>query len=301
MQGFNLPYQPIPQKLYTRADLFQGFDPTQPGSWARTVDFGIYRHFVTEGRTTPRNPYMGMMQALHDNAITEATTTYIEGRRVVAIIGDHKMARDSSIYRKIVNLARRLTRSGILICTGGGPGAMEAGHLGASLVGSSDAELDHALAELSTYPVVPDLASIVDSNGAVDSTLAAQAFAWFKPAFELAKLIQSPGESLAIPTWGYGHEPPTPFATHIAKYFQNSIREDGLVAIARQGIVCMEGKAGTIQEIFQDSAQNYYQLSGEFSPMILFGVDYWTTTYPVVGILQKLFAAQFAKYVLVTD
>ena len=301
MNGFNLPYQPIPQKLYTGADLFQGFDPGQPASWGKTLDFEIYRHFVTEGRTTPRNPYMGMMQALHDNAITEATTLYIEGRRVVAIIGDHKMARDSAIYRKIVCLARLLTRSGILICTGGGPGAMEAGHLGASLAGSSDADLDFALTRLSTYPVVPDLGRIVDSNGAVDFTLAAQACAWFKPAFELAESIRSPGESLAIPTWGYGHEPPTPFATHIAKYFQNSIREDGLVAIARQGIFCTEGKAGTIQEIFQDSAQNYYQLSGRFSPMILFGVDYWTTTYPVVGVLQKLFAAQFAKYVLVTD
>jgi predicted Rossmann-fold nucleotide-binding protein len=301
MQGFNLPYQPIPQKLYTAADLFQGFDPSQPASWAKTVDFEIYRHFVKEGRTTPRNPYMGMMQALHDNAITEATTVFIEGRRVVAIIGDHKLARDSATYKKIVILARHLARIGFLICTGGGPGAMEAAHLGASLASGGDADLDDALAELKTQPVVPALGKIVDREGAVDFTLVAQAFAWFKPAFELAKSIRSPGESLAIPTWGYGHEPPTPFATHIAKYFQNSIREDGLLAIARQGIVCTEGKAGTIQELFQDAAQNYYQLSGRFSPMILFGIDYWTKTYPVVGILQKLFAAQFAKYVLVTD
>ena len=301
MQGFNLPYQPIPQKLYTGADLFQNYDPDLPASWGETVDFEIYRHFVIEGRTTPRNPYMGMMQALHDNAISEATTAFIQGRRVVAIIGDHRLARDSATYRSAAILARRLTRRGFLICTGGGPGAMEAGHLGACLEGSSDAELNHALIQLSTYPVVPDLAKIVDSNGVVDFKLVAQAWAWFKPSFELAESIQLPGESLAIPTWGYGHEPPTPFATHIAKYFQNSIREDGLVAIARHGIVCIEGKAGTIQEIFQDSTQNYYQLSGQFSPMILFGVDYWTTTYPVVAVLQKLFADLFAKYIFVTD
>ena len=30
---------------------------------------------------------------------------------------------------------------------------------------------------------------------------------------------------LGIPTWLYGHEPTTPFARVIAKYFQNSIRE----------------------------------------------------------------------------
>ena len=35
--------------------------------------------------------------------------------------------------------------------------------------------------------------------------------------------------------------------------------------------------------------------------MVLFGVDHWTTAYPVVGVLRKLFADQFAKYVLVTD
>ena len=301
MQGFNLPYQPIPQKLYTSADLFQNFDPNQLASWGKTVDFEIYRHFVTEGRTTPKNPYMGMMQALHDNAISEATTTYINGRRVVAIIGDHKLARDSTTYRNAASLARRFTRRGFLICTGGGPGAMEAGHLGASLANRNDADLDEAFIQLKTHPVVPELGKIVDSRGVIDSTLVAQASAWFKPAYELAKSITLAGESLAIPTWHYGHEPPTPFATHIAKYFQNSLREDGLLAIAKDGIICMEGKAGTVQEIFQDATQNYYKTFRRFSPMVLFGVEYWTRTYPVAGVLQNMFGAQYNKSVLVTD
>jgi predicted Rossmann-fold nucleotide-binding protein len=301
MQGFNLPYQPIPQRLYTNADLFQGFDPSQPASWTKVPDFIIYRHFVVEGGITPTNPYMGMMQALHDNAISQATATFIESRRVVAIIGDHKLARDSASYRNAALLARRLARSGILICTGGGPGAMEASHLGAALAGGGDADLENALGRLKAQPVVPALGKIVDPKGGIDFTLVEKAHAWFTPAFELANSIRPSGASLAIPTWHYGHEPSTPFATHIAKYFQNSIREDGLLAIAKQGIVCMEGQAGTVQEIFQDSAQNYYQTFGRFSPMVLFGVDHWTTAYPVVGVLRKLFADQFAKYVLVTD
>lgn len=301
MQGFNLPYQPIPQKLYAIEDLFAGFDAAQPTSWVETLDFRIYRHFVTEGRAAPRNPYMGMMQALHDSAIMEATSKYIDGQKVVAIVGDHELGRDSMAYRDAVHIARRLTRSGFLICTGGGPGAMEAGHLGAALVKSSEADVQAALAKLGAQPVVPALAKIVDPAGEIDYTLVAAAWAWFKPAFDLAKSVGAPGESLAIPTWGYGHEPPTPFATHIAKYFQNSVREDGLLAIARYGIICMPGKAGTIQEIFQDAAQNYYQSFGRFSPMILFGAEYWTTTYPVLGVLKNLFGAEFAKYVLVTD
>jgi len=301
MQGFNLPYQPVPQKLYTRADLFQGFDPGKPASWTKTLDFEIYRHFVMEGRNTPRNPYMGMMQALHDNAIAEATSVYIHGRKVVAFIGDHKLRRDSATYRNIVLLARRLTRNGYLICTGGGPGAMEAGHLGACLEGSSEADLNQALTQLSTYPVVPDLTNIVDSHGVVDFKLVTQACEWFKPSYELAESMQTPGESLSIPTWGYGHEPPTPFATHIAKYFQNSLREDGLVAIARQGIICMEGKAGTIQEIFQNGAQNFYKLHGYFSPMVLLDVEHWTKKYPIVNVMENLFQEDFKKYVLLTD
>ncbi|HTX91597.1 MAG TPA: hypothetical protein VMC09_10305, partial [Anaerolineales bacterium] len=135
----------------------------------------------------------------------------------------------------------------------------------------------------------------------IDFELAAQAHAWFKPAIELAQSIQKPGESLAVPTWHYGHEPSTPFATHIAKYFQNSIREDGLLAIARQGILCVEGQAGTIQEIFQDSVHNYYQTFGQPTPMVLFGIDYWTNSFPVVAVLQKLFPSAFGEYILVTD
>ena len=178
---------------------------------------------------------------------------------------------------------------------------MEASHLGASFAGATDAKLKKAIARLKTQPEVPVLGNIVNSKGLVDSALVAQAHAWFKPAYEIAESINSPGESLAVPTWHYGHEPTTPFATHIAKYFQNSIREDGLLALAKQGIVYAEGKAGTIQELFQDASQNYYKTFGCFSPMVLFGRRYWTKTYPVVGVLKKLFTTDFKKYVLVTD
>lgn len=302
MAGLDLPYQPIRSQLYTRAELFLGFDPVAPQSWGATADFAIYRHFVMEGRAAPRNPYSGMMQALHDSVITQSVAAHIAGRKVAAIMGGHKMARIDPSYRNVALLARRLTRNGVTVCTGGGPGAMEASHLGASLAPEQDSTLDSALGLLQHQPTVPNLATIVAPDGTVDQALLEQAHAWFRPAFEIAESIASPGESLAIPTWHYGHEPTTPFATHIAKYFQNSIREDGLLAVAKQGIVYAEGKAGTIQEIFQDAAQNYYRTFGHFSPMVFLGAQYWTTLYPVIAVLQKLFAApDFSKYVLVTD
>lgn len=43
------------------------------------------------------------------------------------------------------------------------------------------------------------------------------------------------------------------------EYFHNSIREDGLIALAAHGIIFASGKAGTLQEIFQDSVRNYYR------------------------------------------
>jgi predicted Rossmann-fold nucleotide-binding protein len=302
MQNISLPFESVPQQLYTREKLFHGFRPDDPGSWAETADFAIYRHYVMNGGAASSDPYIRMMQALHDNAITQSANAYLAGRRVAAIMGDHKMARDSASYRSIALLARRLTRGGILVCTGGGPGAMEAGHLGASLASAQDAQLDAALAALAIQPRVPALMAIVDQNGVVDLKLAAEAHAWFKPAFEIAASLRDPSPSLAFPTWHYGHEPSTPFAAHIAKYFQNSIREDGLLALARHGIIYFEGKAGTLQEIFQDGAQNYYRSFGLFSPMVLVGTEYWNKKIPVVPLLEKLFAPEdFSRYVLVTD
>ena len=49
--------------------------------------------------------------------------------------------------------------------------------------------------------------------------------------------IEASRENLAIPTWHYGHEPPNPFATDIAKYFKNAIREDILLHVATAGVV----------------------------------------------------------------
>jgi predicted Rossmann-fold nucleotide-binding protein len=302
MPGSSLPYDPIPQQLYDRSELFQGFLPEDAATFQQTKDFAVYRHYVMEGRGAPANPYFRMMQALHDNAITQLVNDLISGKRVAALMGDHKLARDSSAYKTVALMARRLTRSGILVCTGGGPGAMEAGHLGASLAAEPESRLEEALALLRTRPAVPALKGIVDARGAVDPALQAQAHAWFKPAFEIASAIPSPSPSLAFPTWHYGDEPTTPLASHIAKYFQNSIREDGLLAVAKQGIVFFEGKAGTIQEIFQDAAQNFYRSFGCFSPTVLFGSEYWTEKIPAVSLLRKLFTPDdFSRFVLVTD
>ena len=81
------------------------------------------------------------------------------------------------------------------------------------------------------------------------------------------------------------------FATGIAKYFTNSVREDTLLHRCRGGVVFLPGQAGTVQEIFQAATENFYAAEpDQIAPMVLVGVDYWTTTYPAWPLLQRLAA-----------
>ena len=127
-------------------------------------------------------------------------------------------------------------------------------------------------------------------TGKIDDKIVHELHDWIMPAFALGTAVKRPGESLAVPTWYYGHEPTTPLATNIGKYFQNSLREDGLITIAAHGIVFAPGKAGTLQEIFQDAVRNYYR-----APTIRSARWCFTTRHtgrgrcPRRGLLEKLF------------
>jgi hypothetical protein len=63
--------------------------------------------------------------------------------------------------------------------------------------------------------------------------------------------------SIGMPTWLYGLEPPIVIASVMAGYFASSAREEDLLTIAGNGLILAPGGAGTIQEIFQDAAQNF--------------------------------------------
>ena len=94
--------------------------------------------------------------------------------------------------------------------------------------------------------------------------------------------------SIGIPTWMYGHEPPAAFATDIAKYFANSVREEGLLAVATHGVIFTPGSAGTVQEIFQEATQDHYASFGPPAPMVLVGVEHWTSVLPAWPLLTAL-------------
>ncbi len=116
--------------------------------------------------------------------------------------------------------------------------------------------------------------------------------AWAASAFEVID-AHSPGvESLGIPTWHYGHEPPNPFATAIAKYVRNATREAILLEVCDAGIVFLPGAGGTVQEIFQDACENYYADESSVAPMVLVGVEHWTRTVPAWPLLSSLAAGR---------
>lgn len=149
---------------------------------------------------------------------------------------------------------------------------MEATHLGAWFDGYDLKELEEAIEILSKAPMYNDPL-------------------WLSAAYEVMEAFPKKSgkeRDIGIPTWLYGHEPPTPFASKIAKYFANSVREEGLLALAKGGIIYTPGSAGTIQEIFQDATQNHYGSYDIISPMIFYNERFWTGEKPVYPLLKKL-------------
>ena len=280
--------------LYSPDEVFTGFDET--GDYKLSWDGQVYAEYVAGGRAEPGSIRVSLARRLHDHSISEALADFVRDRRVVAIMGGHSMERRDPMYEKIARVARSLTRRGYTIATGGGPGAMEAGHLGAWLASSADDDLERALAILS-----------VRGEGAAPGREYADDD-WLHRAWRVRQLFGPDPtdrvrcESVGIPTWFYGHEPPAVFATHIAKYFANGVREEGLLSIAHHGVVFAPGGAGTLQEIFQDAAQNRYGTTGYYSPMILMGRSFWAEEMPVWPLLQRLAAGrEFSNLIFIAD
>jgi predicted Rossmann-fold nucleotide-binding protein len=263
-----LPFDPYRGSLYAADELYAGLS----SGYEATPDAQIYawsrQH--DERDDTSRT----LAAALHDHSIADALHELPDGKPWIGVMGGHGIARTEPTYRSAVLLGRTLARAGLTVATGGGPGAMEAANLGSSLSSYDDDAVDAALVMLAATPSFrPSIADWASTG--------------------LAVRRDFPGDGgVSIPTWFYGHEPPNVFATSIAKYFSNALREDVLLTRARGGIIYLPGAAGTVQEIFQATTPNYYGDQATQVPMILVDVDYWTVKVPVWPLLKSLAAAR---------
>ena len=219
---------------------------------------------------TPGDGADALARSLHDHAIDEALTTWIERKHLVGVMGGHEASRHDAGYADAARLGHGL---GVhhAVATGGGPGAMEAANLGSYMAASHVSRVLDAVAVLAEVPAY---------RPSVDD--------WLRPALEVRSEVVEPQDSLAIPTWHYGHEPTNVFATGIAKYFRNATREAILLEICDAGIVFLHGAGGTVQEVFQDACENYYADESSVAEMVLVGRTYWTETLPAWPLLRAL-------------
>ncbi|HEX9088701.1 MAG TPA: Rossmann fold nucleotide-binding protein [Arthrobacter sp.] len=270
-----VPFNPYRARLYTPQELYQGISESR---YEDTPDAKVYQWSIRPGQRHRLDATLAA--ALHDHSIGDALeeltrSDLCTGRTMVGVMGGHAAHRGSGVFEEAALLGRLLARDGRVVATGGGPGTMEAANLGAYLSEAPEQDFRRALDDLAAVPGFRPSVS-----------------AWARSAAAVVERHPEGTPSLGIPTWFYGHEPPNFFATHIAKYFANAIREAILLELCNGGIVFLPGSGGTVQEIFQDACENYYGTPETIMPMVLVGQEHWLRRYPAWPLLQSLAAGR---------
>ena len=111
---------------------------------------------------------------------------------------------------------------------------------------------------------------------------------WAQVAIDVRDRYPDPADSLGIPTWHYGHEPPQRVRHGDREVLRQPAREAILLEVCDAGIVFLPGVGGTVQEVFQDACENYYADESSVAPMVLVGAAYWTDTIPAWPLLRSL-------------
>jgi predicted Rossmann-fold nucleotide-binding protein len=272
-----LPYNPYRCSLYSPKEL-------QDLTSGVSLDRRIYCDYVAKGKFYP-DVIEALCRRIHDDSIDDALQRLINEigpLKMIGVMGGSSMNRRDLGYRKTAQTTRLLTLSGHFVISGGGPGMMEAANLGAYFSKFGESDLDEALKILALAPEC--------SNPM-----------WMRQSLEVKRRFPNGADSLGIPTWFYGSEPTNAFANKVAKYFDNSIREGGLLQIAKAGVIFAPGSAGTRQEIFMDAAQNHYGTTGFYSPMVFLGRTQYQREAPIYPLLRKVANKDYSNFLFITD
>jgi predicted Rossmann-fold nucleotide-binding protein len=273
-------YAPGRDSLYTVDELMAGYESDEP---MQSLDARLAAHVKACG-IPPANVEEAIAQVVHDQGVDQAMRCFVaasvaKGRDVVGVMGGASTPRDAPAYRLAAATAKAVSEAGFLVATGGGLGIMEAGNLGAYFAGRPDDELYAAIDDLKRCPVYR-------GNEA--------------QYFDTARLItagqRAGAPSLAVATWRYDEEPISQFATHIAKLFQNAVREDGLLSIADAGVAYFQGGFGTLREIFQDLAQNGSAPPAQQMAMVFVGTEAYGSRGSPLHLARSLAGSAAAPF-----
>jgi predicted Rossmann-fold nucleotide-binding protein len=250
-------YDPGRDSLYTVDELMAGYESDAP---MQSLDARLATHVKACG-IPPKDFDEAIAQVVHDQGVYQAMRAYVaasvaKGRHIVGVLGGASTPRDAPAYRLAAATAKAASEAGFLVATGGGLGIMEAGNLGAYFARRPDDELHAAIDDLERCPMYR-----------------ANEAEYFDTARMITAGRPAGAPSLAVATWRYEDEPISQFATHIAKLFQNSVREDGLLSIADAGVAYFAGGFGTLREIFQDLAQNGSAAPAQQAAMVFVGTE----------------------------
>ncbi|MDF1757597.1 MAG: LOG family protein [Legionellaceae bacterium] len=196
-------------------------------------------------------------------------------------MGRGSIKRDSKQYQTAAFIGKKLAEQDYILITGGGPGTMEATHLGAWFAGRKDNELQDAI------NILKKTTDIRDAN-------------YFKGAILVKKKYPRIRNTIdiAIPTFVYGVEFSNIFAHKYVLYFNNAIREETIVILSKNGIILLPGGYGTMIELFFALEYNSDEIkTSNKRPIILFNSKYWEKflgpellkRIPIVNSIQELF------------
>jgi predicted Rossmann-fold nucleotide-binding protein len=275
LPSLNLPFDLFPRLLYSIEDLYGNFNPSKPLSYKNSTDYEIYTHFIDHKNKGLLSPFLQVTESIHDSSMRMALYDYVRRfnnhKKIVGVMGGHKVPRDDEYYERVCLISKRLTEQGYMMVSGGGPGMMEATHLGAYFAHRTDEELCEAIDIMKVAPVYSDAEWLTKSYEVIEK---------YPPKYRL--------NSLSIPTWVHGHEPPNPFPARIAKFFSAAIRQEVLIEVTKGAIIYSPGSAGTLREIFQTVEQNHYNMYDNVYPMIFLNKEYWSKTLPAYNFFEDI-------------
>ena len=259
-----VPFNPYRGQLYTPQELYAGIAETR---YEDTLDARVYQWSIRPGQRHRLDATLAA--ALHDHSIGDALdeltrSELCPGRTMVGVMGGHAASRGSAGFTEAALLGRLLARNG---------------RRGRHRRRARAPWRPPTWAPTSARRTKPDFQRALADLAAVPG-FRPSVSAWARAAAAVVERHPDGTPSLGIPTWFYGHEPPNFFATHIAKYFANAIREAILLELCNGGIIFLPGSGGTVQEIFQDACENYYGAPETITPMVLVGEEHWLRTIP---------------------